>query len=149
MKHGLHVGNLSRFACLIMTVFCILFSRDKVSAQSAMKTSNSRLDADSPKLSKPHYILHIENLEQQGHIEKCIAKYPYWNKHRMLTRRRVIEVASPHAATIELYSATELQNLYGKRILPGITDHDSDYYKIIFEVTPSGFKEVIVGSKIK
>lgn len=133
----------NRVLPLIVMLICI--SYEGFSQNSIFKSSSIA----EPQIEKLHFVLNAASSEDIALLKKCIAKYPYWNKHRMLTRRRIIEVASPHAATIELYSATELQNLYGKRILPGITDHDSDYYKIIFEVTPSGFKEVIVGSKTK
>jgi hypothetical protein len=98
---------------------------------------------------KVHYTLHSGSAENDEVLKKCVSKYANWHKHRMLTRRRVIEIKAPYSATIELYSETELHQLYGKRILPGITDNESDYHKITLEVTPDGFKEILEDIKSK
>jgi hypothetical protein len=98
---------------------------------------------------KQHYVIHSTSAETIEILQKCISKYPNWHKHRMLTKRRVIEIKAPYTATIELYSETELHQIYGKRILPGISDNDSDYTGITLEVTPSGFKEIIKDDKAK
>ena len=148
MKHGIRVGNLSRFAYLIMTVFCMLCGRDMVLAQSAMKSSSGgHIEADSPKVSKPHYILYAENPEQQPHIEKCIAKYAYWHKHRMKSKRRTIEIVAPYTAKIELFSELELHQLSGTRIHAGASDNETDYQNLWLVVTPNGFKELTKNTK--
>lgn len=149
MKHFLREQNNKQRNYIPLTIFWLICLCNSIGAQTTMKASRGMQEIEVEKEEKPHYTLHLKDQNQNEFFTKCIAKYAFWHKHRMLTRRRIIEVKAPYSATIELYSETELNQLYGKRILPGITDNEIDYRSITFVVTPSGFKEIIEDIKSK
>ena len=149
MKHFIRKRNHKIQIYTLGALFCFTLICNATRAQTTMKASHGIQESESKKETKPHYIIHLKNQGQEEFLTKCIAKYAFWHKHRMLTRRRIIEVKAPYSATIELYSETELHQRYGKRILPDISDNDSDYISITLEVTPSGFKEIINDDKAK
>lgn len=92
---------------------------------------------DSPPLSKEHFIFHKNGADID--VEK-LTKYIYsgyfdLDPYRFYDKRRIIEI--DHAgATIELYSAKELFDIYGKivsdfTIMPG-----APFKEIYFTVYP-------------
>ena len=133
--------KLALLALLVIGVFHEGYTQNLKARTYSVHTESSE--------EKQHYILHSASTEDAEILQKCIAKYRFWYKHRMLTKRRSIQVSAPYAATIELLSENELHQLYGKRIYQRISDNEADYPPIIFEVTPSGFKEVLLDRQTK
>ncbi len=125
-------------------------TQQKAICQSTSKAfrANDSFEIEK-KETKPHYVLRLNNQDQEEYLTKCIAKYPNWNNLRMLSKRRTIQIEAPYTAEIELYSELELNRLYGKTITPELSDNDSDYLDIRLQVTQSGFKEIILSRSQK
>jgi hypothetical protein len=143
MDYNLPTGKQNKYIGFVFILLFIFCSMNESFAQSAMKASRESREIETAIEAKPHYILHADNPEQRAYLIKCIAKYAYWHRHRMLNKRRIIEIEAPYNAKIELYSEYELHKIYGKRILPGISDNEADFLNLSLQVTPNGLKESI------
>lgn len=87
--------------------------------------------------AKQHFIIH--SVDHTTDLKKYETAANTWGKldeFRLLDKRRIISFTD-HKATIELFSANELKDLYGKQISP-LTITSNQYREIEFEVTPDG-----------
>jgi hypothetical protein len=124
---------------LLGTICCNAQALSKRSFQHQQEESNKKI----------HFELQCNDSEQRALLLKHIAQYSGWDRHRMLSSRRKIAIEPPYNATVELYSAKELNALYGKRIHAFYSDNPKDYYEIKLVFTQSGFKEIILSEPQK
>jgi hypothetical protein len=151
MPKKLLVSNDSWISRFVLGLFLLICLNSGLIAQGSVSRTTIGLATvdEQERHKKPHYVVYPEDASKQEHLVKCVEKYPHWHKHRMLSKRRIIEVRAPYSAKIELYSEQELSRLYGKQIAPELSDSLSDYYDIQLQVTPNGFKEIILSAPKK
>lgn len=86
---------------------------------------------------KKHFVIHrIDNTTDISVYEQAANNYGQLDQFRFLDKRRTISFTD-HKASIELYSAQELKEMFGKEISP-LTITSGKYPEIAFEVTPGG-----------
>lgn len=86
---------------------------------------------------KKHFIIHrIDNTADITKYQEAAAAWGQLDAYRFLDRRRTINFADGKAS-IELYSANELWEMYGKHI-SDLTIKSENYPKISFDVTMDG-----------
>jgi hypothetical protein len=86
---------------------------------------------------KKHFIIHrVDNTVDISKYQQAADSWGQLDQFRLMEKRRTIYFTD-HKATIELYSAKELEEMFGKEISP-LTIKTDTYREIEFEVIPSG-----------
>jgi hypothetical protein len=94
----------------------------------------SILFAQTP--GKKHFVIHrIDNTVDITPYQQAASNYGQLDQFRFLDKRRTIYFTD-NRATIELYSAQELYEMFGKEISP-LTITTGKYPEVAFEVTPN------------
>lgn len=86
---------------------------------------------------KEHFIIHqLDNSVNISKYEQASESYGQLDQYRLYDKRRTIFFTDAKAS-IELYSAKELLELYGKEISP-LTIKSENYRQITFDVSMDG-----------
>jgi len=87
---------------------------------------------------KKHFIIH--RIDQSADLSKYEQAASNWNQldnYRFYDKRRTISFTDSKV-TIELYSAKELLEMFGKQIAPGTIMDEKNIREIAFEITMDG-----------
>ena len=99
---------------------------------------NSLVGQTQTKVKKIHFIIHTDNPNDNiAKYENAINNYGKLDEFRFYSARRTIQFQNT-TAWIELYSAKELLDLYGKKISPFTIKDGQKYQDIEFAFTMDG-----------
>lgn len=94
-----------------------------------------------------HYKLHFhQNTTDSLSYYKAASLFDRYDNYRFLNQRRIIYFDN-RQVSIELFSANELKEKYGKRISPYTIKEGSTYPEIEFHLEDGLIKEVLIHSK--
>lgn len=94
--------------------------------------------------AKPHYILHIhKQLIDSNYYAKAALYFSRYDSYRYINERRIIDFVGGEVS-VELFSAMELKNTYGKAISPLNIQNASNGPAIKFDIHNGEIKEVLL-----
>jgi len=99
---------------------------------------NSLVAQTQPNAKKTHFIIHTDNPNDDiAKYEQAIITYGKLDQYRFYNTRRKI-LFQNSTVWVELYSAKELLDLYGKQISPFTIKDGQKYKEIEFAFTLDG-----------
>ena len=91
--------------------------------------------------AKPHFVIHTQNADDIPNYEHALKDFDF-DSYRFYDKRRIIKFTNS-SATIELYSAKELLDIYGKPVSPFTLMDNKPKKEIEFYFYPSEGKAKI------
>ncbi len=136
----------------------LIAQENTINKQSTINSYNSTPRQQSVKNTTPytleiptgdnlHFILHFHkpNIDSASYY-KAANYFNRYDNYRFLNKRRIIYFDDKNVS-IELFSASELKEKYGKRISPYTIKDDDKFPNIEFHFENGNIKEQIIQSK--